>query len=254
MLTNGFVSISREINEWELYGDYRALAVFCRLATTSNFTTGNVRGVNVEAGERVICIEEFAKEMGMPKSTLLDVLKRLEKHGIADRKPTANFTIIKLKKYLVISQPDRSPTETRPQPDRNPTRYNKDNKDNKDNKEKNEGGASAPASPSPSPAITFDSLISEFGKANVDAYTIKVRNWMRRKGIKGEPTAELVGKWLNEDRGKLKRPGDDKSNIAVSFDVDELEKSSYARYQKKSSIDMELVKEKSYARYRKDKK
>lgn len=130
MLTNGFVSISREINEWELYGDYRALAVFCRLATTSNFTTGNVRGLNVEAGERVICLEEFAKEMGMPKSTLLDVLKRLERHGITDRKPASNFTIIKLKKYLVISQPDRNPTTIRPQPDLSPTRYNKDNKDN----------------------------------------------------------------------------------------------------------------------------
>lgn len=249
MLTNGFVSISREINEWELYGDYRALAVFCRLATTSNFTTGNVRGVNVEAGERVICIEEFAKEMGMPKTTLLDVLKRLEKHGIADRKPTANFTIIKLKKYLVISQPDRKPTANRPQPDLKPTRYNKDNKDNKDNKEKNEGGASAPASPSPS--ITFDSLILEFGKSNVDAYVTKVRNWMRRKGIKGEPTAELVGKWLNEDRDKLKLPASD-CGLLTSFDVNDLEKSSYARYQKKSSIDTELVKEKAYARYRKE--
>lgn len=249
MLTNGFVSISREINEWELYGDYRALAVFCRLATTSNFTTGNVRGVNVEAGERVICIEEFAKEMGMPKTTLLDVLKRLEKHGIADRKPTANFTIIKLKKYLVISQPDHKPTANRPQPDHKPTRYNKDNKDNKDNKEKNEGGASAPASPSPS--ITFDSLILEFGKSNVDAYVTKVRNWMRCKGIKGEPTAELVGKWLNEDRDKLKLPASD-CGLLTSFDVNDLEKSSYARYQKKSSIDTELVKEKAYARYRKE--
>ena len=249
MLTNGFVSISREINEWELYGDYRALAVFCRLATTSNFTTGNVRGVNVEAGERVICIEEFAKEMGMPKTTLLDVLKRLEKHGIADRKPTANFTIIKLKKYLVISQPDLKPTANRPQPDLKPTRYNKDNKDNTDNKEKNEGGASVPASPSPS--ITFDSLILEFGKSNVDAYVTKVRNWMRRKGIKGEPTAELVGKWLNEDRDKRKLPAND-CGLLTSFDVNDLEKSSYARYQKKSSIDTELVKEKAYARYRKE--
>lgn len=252
MLTGGYIKIHRKIVDWEWYHDPVVSRVFLHLLVTANYEPGRFEGHKIEVGQCVISLQKVAEILNISKDSVDRALKKLEKSGELQRLPTAKFTIITLKNYTHYQQSateaDRLPTESRPQAD--PMEEIK--KARKQESKKEEGGASAPASPSPS--ITFDSLILEFGKANVDAYTIKVRNWMRRKGIKGEPTAELVGKWLNEDRASLKLPGDDKSNMAVSFDVDELEKSSYARYQKKSSIDMELVKEKSYARYRKDKK
>jgi DNA-binding Lrp family transcriptional regulator len=230
MLTGGYIKIHRKIVDWEWYHDPVVSRVFLHLLVTANYESGRFEGHKIEVGQCVISLQKVAEILNISKDSVNRALKKLEKSGELQRLPTAKFTIITLKNYPYYQQSateaDRLPTESRPQADPMEEIKKLRNKEVK----KEEGGASAPASPSPQ--ITFDSLILEFGKSNVDAYVTKVRNWMRRKGIKGEPTAELVGKWLNEDRASLKLPGDDKSNIAVSFSVDELEKSSYARYRK----------------------
>lgn len=232
MLTGGYIKIHRKIIDWEWYHDPVVSRVFLHLLVTANYEPGRFEGHKIEVGQCVISLQKVAEILNVSKDSVNRALKKLEKSGELQRLPTAKFTIITLKNYTHYQQSAteaiRLPSACHPQAD--PMEEIK--KARKQESKKEEGGASAPASPSPSPQITFDSLILDFGKSNVDAYTIKARNWMRRKGIKGEPTAELVGKWLNEDRDKLKLPGDDKSNIAVSFDIDELEKSSYARYRK----------------------
>lgn len=229
MLTGGYIKIHRKIVDWEWYHDPVVSRVFLHLLVTANYESGRFEGHKIEVGQCVISLKNVAEKLNISKDAVNRALKKLEKSGELQRLPTAKFTIITLKNYTHYQQSateaDRLPTESRPQAD--PMEEIK--KARKQESKKEEGGASAPASPSPQ--ITFDSLILEFGKANVDAYTIKVRNWMRRKGIKGEPTAELVGKWLNEDRGKLKLPASD-CGLLTSFDVNDLEKSSYARYRK----------------------
>lgn len=251
MLTGGYIKIHRKIVDWEWYHDPVVSRVFLHLLVTANYEPGRFEGHKIDVGQCVISLQKVAEILNVSKDSVNRALKKLEKSGELQRLPTAKFTIITLKNYTHYQQSAteavRLPSACRPQADPMEEIKKLRNKEIK----KEEGGASAPASPSPSPSITFDSLILEFGKSNVDAYVTKVKNWMRRKGIKGEPTAELVGKWLNEDRDKLKLPASD-CGLFTSFDVNDLEKSSYARYQKKSSIDTELVKEKAYARYRKE--
>lgn len=252
MLTNGFVTILRDIKGSALEGDAKAMGVLLDLILSVNFKDTKTRGIELKAGQCIIGVEEYGKKFKMPKSTMKGVLARIVKAGFADLTPTSKYTIVTLKNCIQKSDhrplTDLSPTSHRPLAD--PLEI-KEIKEINVNNGKKEKGAPAPEL-SPSPEITVEMIVSEFGQKNFERYAAKVRNWMKRKRMKGEPSLEMIYKWLDEDRASLKLPDKAKNDMAVSFDVDELEKNSYARYQKKSSINIELVKEKAYAKYRKE--
>lgn len=226
MLKGGFVKIHRKIVDWEWYHDATVSRVFLHLLFIANYESYKFEGLEIKPGQCVISLQKVAETLSLSKDSVDRALKKLEKSGELQRKPTAKFTIITLKNYTLYQQSateaDRLPTASRPQADPMEERKRKIKKDKEIKKE-----GSACALTTPSPSITFDSLISEFGEMNVDAYKTKVKNWQKKKGIKGEPTAEIVGKWLTEDRAKLKMPAE------VNFDVTELEKQAYERYKRK---------------------
>ena len=247
MLKGGYIRLHRKITEWEWYHDATVTRVFIHLLLTANYKPKKFENFTVGVGERVISLQGLADETGVSKGTIVRVLNCLEKTGELKRRVTAKFTIITLKNYTTYNadypqadrsltddypQADRSLTDDYPQADRSLTQWKKDKESKKAKKQegkKEEGGANAPELPS-SPEITIDFLIAEFGKSNLERYTAKVRNWMKRKGISGEPELEMIYKWLDEDKDKLKLP---RQNSNSSFDVKELEESSYERYRKK---------------------
>lgn len=249
MLTGGYIKIHRKIVDWEWYHDPVVSRVFLHLLVTANYEPGRFEGHKIDVGQCVISLQKVADILNVSKDSVNRALKKLEKSGELQRLPTAKFTIITLKNYTHYQQSateaDRLPTESRPQADPMEEIKKLRNKEIK----KEEGGASAPASPSPS--ITFEFIRSYVGDKLTNEYIERVRAWLKKKNIPGDVKAETVYQWLVKD-GKWK-PVCEAGLPNNSFDVNELEKSSYARYQKKSSVDTELVKEKAYARYRKDK-
>lgn len=86
----------------------------------------------------------------------------------------------------------------------------------------------------PSSEITIDFLESEFGKENVEQYAARVKSWMKRNSIKGEPTLAMIYKWLDEDRASLNKTYIPQNNHS-SIDIEQVEKAAYARYQKKTN-------------------
>lgn len=243
MITGGYVKIHRKIVEWEWYHDPVVSRVFFHLLVIANYEPGNFEGHKIDVGQCVISLKNVAETLRISKDSVNRALKKLEKSGELQRKPTAKFTIITLKNYTYYQQSatlaDRKPTASRPQADPMEEIKKLRNKEIK----KEEGRAHAPELPPQK--ITVDFIISEFGKENFERYTAKVRNWRKKKGIAGEPEIDMIYTWLCEDRASLKLPGD-----SPSFSVEELEQSAYKRYQKKSSIDMDKVREKAYSRYR----
>lgn len=225
MLTGGYIKIHRKIVEWEWYHDAVVSRVFLHLLVTANYEPCRFEGYEIKPGQCVISSKKVADALNISKDSVNRALKKLEKSGELQRFPSAKFTIITLKNYTLYQQSAteavRLPSACRPLA----VPMEEIKKARKQEVKKEEGSACALVSPSPS--TTFDFLVSEFGQANVDAYKTKVKNWQKKKGIKGEPTAELVGKWLNEDRAKLKMPA------SANFDVTELEKQAYERYKKK---------------------
>ncbi|MGN0657182.1 MAG: hypothetical protein ACI4KR_10350 [Ruminiclostridium sp.] len=214
---------------------------------TANYEPKRFEGEIVGVGERVISLQKLAEETGFSKSTVISALKKLEKTGEIKRKPTAKFTIVTLLNYTCYNEArpiadrkptdsrpiaDRKPTDSRPIADRKPTQWKKEeSKKARMQEGKKEGADDSSADLPPSPEITPDFIISRFGQDNFERYTAKVRNWMKRKGIKGEPELDMIYKWLDEDRASLKLPGMS-AGTESNFSIEEYEKNAYKRYKK----------------------
>lgn len=232
MLTNGFVTILRDIKGSELDGDVKAMGVLLDLMLTVNFKDTKTRGIELKAGQCIIGVEEYGKKFKMSKSTMRGVLQRIARVGFADLTPTSKYTIVTLKNCIKKSDrrphTDLSPTSHRPHTDPLEIRETKEINVSKGNKEK---GAPVPASSlAPAPEITFDFIRAYVGDELTDEYIERVRAWLDKKNIPGDVKAETVYKWLKKD-GKwtpVCEAGSDKS----SFSVDELEAHSFDRYRK----------------------
>ena len=230
MLTGGFFMVPREVFECEYADDPKLMAVLFRLIGTVNYEPCEWHGERIEAGQRAIGYEKFAEETGIPKTTLIRVFNKLEKIGIVDRKRTAKFTIITLKKYISVNecgpQVDRKWTANGPQMD--PMEESNKAIKQKSNKE---GGRRSRAYPPLTPEQK-DSLISIYGEANVNQCIEAIKDWKISQGRCPEVDYALLDRWIREDleEGKLKLPPK-----AQSFDIAELERSAYERYRKKGT-------------------
>ena len=226
MITGGYIRLHRKITEWEWYKNPAVSRLFIHLLLTAKYEPKRFEGEIVGVGERVISLQKLAEETGFSKSTVISALKKLEKTGEIKRKPTAKFTIVTLLNYTCYN-------EARPIADRKPTQWKKEEESNKARKQegKKEGADESSADLPPSPEITPDFIISKFGQENFERYTAKVRNWMKRKGIKGEPELDMIYKWLDEDRASLKLPGMS-AGTESNFSIEEYEKNAYKRYKK----------------------
>lgn len=252
MITGGYIKIHRKIVDWEWYHDSVVSRVFIHLLVSANYEPCRFEGHEIGVGQCVISLKKVAEKLNISKDAVNRALKKLEKSGELQRKPTAKFTIITLKNYPYYQQSateaDRLPYACRPQADLMEEGKKLRNKEIK----KEEGGAPVPASSlTPIPQITFDFIISYVGEELAKEYIERVRAWLKRKNIPGDVKAETVYKWLVKD-GKWK-PVCEAGTKSSSFDVNELEQAAFERY-KKSSIDVDLVKEKAYSKYRKEKR
>lgn len=230
MLTGGYIKLHRKITEWEWYHDVNVTRVFVHLLLTANYEPKKWHGVTIGIGERIISLQGLADEVGLAKSTIVRVLNCLEKTGEIERNPTAKFTIITLKNYTAYNAerplPDRCPTDSRPLPD--PMEESKERKRKQESKK--EGGSKAPARHplTPEEKIAF---VLEWGEDNVNRYIDKIKKWKISQGREPEVDAELLDRWIREDyaRGKFKNPSECGGG---SFNIDDLERSSYDRYRK----------------------
>ena len=118
MLKSGFVKIHRKIVDWEWYHDATVSRVFFHLLFVANYEKHNFEGFEIEPGQCVISLQKVSEALNLSKDTVLRALKKLEKSGELQRKPTAKFTIITLKNYTLYQQSateaDRKPTASRP--------------------------------------------------------------------------------------------------------------------------------------------
>ena len=232
MLTNGFVTLLRDIKGSELDGDVKAMGVLLDLILTVNFKDTKTRGIELKAGQCIIGIEEYGNKFKMPKNTMRGVLQRIVKAGFADLSPTSKYTIVTLKNCIQKSDhrplTDLRPTSDRPLTDPLEIREIKEINVNKGKKEK--GAPVSDPSLTPSPQITFEFIRSYVGDKLTDEYIERVRAWLKKKNIPGDVKAETVYRWLVKD-GKWK-PVCEAGLSNNSFDINELEKSSYARYRK----------------------
>ena len=84
---NGWIKISRSIDEWQHYQEPSVLAVFLDLLLHAQFEDSWYRGERVKRGENVNSIRTMASRLGMSVNTVQSALKKLVASGEITRVP-----------------------------------------------------------------------------------------------------------------------------------------------------------------------
>ncbi len=99
MMENGFVKVYRSLLQWEWYGDVNTCRVFVHLLLTVNYKQARWQGVVIKRGQRVISLDNLAKECGLSVQQVRTVLKKLKKTGEIELEPSAQYTMVSVCKY-----------------------------------------------------------------------------------------------------------------------------------------------------------
>lgn len=229
MLTGGYIRLHRKIVEWEWYHDAVVSRVFLHLLITANYEPGRFEGYEIGVGQCVISLQGVADALRISKDAVSRALKKLEKSGELQRKPTAKFTIIMLKNYPYYQQgateADRLPTACRPQAD-----PMEESKKARKQESKKGRGRKETAFPPLTPEQK-KSLIDIYGEENVNHCIENILSWKKSQGRCLDVDFALLDRWMREDlkAGKIKLP-----QKAQSFTAEELERTTYEQYKKKA--------------------
>lgn len=133
--------LSREFLNWQWYDNSGEMRVFLHLLLTANYADAKWHGVTIKRGERVVSLQGLSDEIGIPKSTLRDILGRLEASGDIVRTSHSKFTLITLKDYSKYTdyRPiyEQEINKARPKSAQNPPQYNNNNNNQNNNNDKN---------------------------------------------------------------------------------------------------------------------
>lgn len=134
----GFVKLPKQILEWEWYTDPNIYRVYTHLLLKANYKENNWRGIEIKIGEFATSLDKLHAELNISIQTIRTALKKLEKTGYIERKPTNKFTLIKLldsdvftKEFFISNKPRSNPKTNSQQSCNNQvTTTNKEKKEN----------------------------------------------------------------------------------------------------------------------------
>lgn len=139
----GFVKLPKQILEWEWYTDPNIYRVYTHLLLKANYKENNWRGIEIKIGEFVTSLDKLHAELEISIQTIRTALKKLEKTGYIERKPTNQFTLIKLldsdvftKEFFISNKPRSNPKTNSQHSSNNQVTTTNNNKKEKTFKEK----------------------------------------------------------------------------------------------------------------------
>lgn len=135
---NGFVKLSKQVLEWQWYNDPNVARLYFHILLKANFKENNWRGIEIKIGEFVTSIDKLHVELNISIQTIRTALKKLERTGYIQLKPTNQFTLIKLLNSDVydsqsnnnIKQSDKQKTIDQHSNNKQLTTTNKEKKEN----------------------------------------------------------------------------------------------------------------------------
>ena len=109
---NGFVKLSKQVLEWQWYNDPNVARLYFHILLKANFKENNWRGIEIKIGEFVTSIDKLHVELNISIQTIRTALKKLERTGYIQLRPTNQFTLIKLldsdvftKEFFISNKP-----------------------------------------------------------------------------------------------------------------------------------------------------
>lgn len=146
----GFITMHRQITEWEWYKDTSTKVLFLHLLLTANFADTRFLGKTIRRGQVVTSLPSLAEETGLSIQNVRTALKHLISTGEVTDKSNRQYRIITVVKYSDYQNVTDKLTVNQQTANRQLTDsqqyHNNNNKNNKNNKGTNKPlkGFSAP--------------------------------------------------------------------------------------------------------------
>ena len=128
-----FISLNRQIMEWEWYTDVNTKTLFIHLLLKANFKDANWRGNEIKRGSFITSISHLSLETGLSIQNVRTSLKKLEKTKEVTSKPTSKNSMITVLKYDFYQTPNKQLTNKQQTTNKQLTTTNNDNNKNNDN-------------------------------------------------------------------------------------------------------------------------
>lgn len=138
----GFITLHRQITEWEWYKDGNTKDLFLHLLLTANFTDTRFMGRKIKRGQIVTSLSSLAEETGMSVQNVKTALKHLISTNEVTNVSTQQYRIITVVKYDEYQSITNVITNDQQTPNKRPTNdqqhHNNDNNDNNGTNKKRE--------------------------------------------------------------------------------------------------------------------
>jgi len=99
MNNGGFIKLYRKIVDWEWYDDINTKTVFFHLLLTANYENKRWRGIELEAGSRIVSLHGLSDETGLSIWQVRRALSNLENTNEIIKQTTNRYTVVKLAKW-----------------------------------------------------------------------------------------------------------------------------------------------------------
>ena len=98
-MDTGWIKIHRRLLEWEWYDDTQVMRLFLHLLLRCNYVAKKWHGQVVNAGEIIVGVSLFGKEVGLTHQQTRTALAKLESTGEITIKSTNRFSLITVIKW-----------------------------------------------------------------------------------------------------------------------------------------------------------
>lgn len=133
-VNNGFITLQRQIIDWEWYDDANTFRLFIHILLKANHTDKNYRGTIVKRGTFLTGLDVLSKETGLSIRKIRTSLERLKSTNELTIKTSTKGSVIQIVKYNDYQSATSKTTNERQTNDKRTTSTNNDNNENNENK------------------------------------------------------------------------------------------------------------------------
>ena len=192
-LNQGFITLQRQILEWEWYSDGNTFRLFIHLLLKANHTDKSYKGTLIKRGTFLTGLDVLSKETGLTVRQVRTCLTRLKSTNEVTIKTSSKGSIVQIVKYNEYQSATSKTTNQRQTNDKPTTSTNNDNNDNNENNvEVYRKFAHLKIYKS-----EFDKLREKWSRLQIDGILDSVENYSKNKNYTS--LYLTANKWLHRD-------------------------------------------------------